>query len=305
MGNFYFLDKDGNIIHNLTQWDINQKLIIEIVQNISTAPKVHFCNKNSEKALVVQSAISGDRIIADIPNILLEEPLNIIAYVYYNNDSANNSWKTIQTIDIPLRKRAKPDDYEYVENVHVIYLSDLIKTVETLENEVESAETIRNQNENIRINNENVRVQQEEQREQRIEQAIKNTNDATKKAVDAATEVMNLQVTETVNQAVAKAETATSNANQASEKANLASSQANILINDLQKYGAVVVDNVEPESENIDVWINDLIHEEYTLPEINDSSISEADTWSSKKINEEFAKRLVVSDEESNAYLNI
>lgn len=305
MGNFYFLDKDGNIIHNLTQWDINQKLIIEIVQNISTAPKVHFCNKNSEKALVVQSAISGDRIIADIPNILLEEPLNIIAYVYYNNDSANNSWKTIQTIDIPLRKRAKPDDYEYVENVHIIYLSNLIKIVESLENEVKTAESIRNQNENIRINNENVRVQQEEQREQRIEQAIKNTNDATKKAVDAATKVMNLQVTETVNQAVAKAETATSNANQASEKANLASSQANILINDLQKYGAVVVDNVEPESENIDVWINDLIHEEYTLPEINDSSISEVDTWSSKKINEEFAKRLVVSDEESNAYLNI
>ena len=227
MGNFYFLDKDGNIIHNLTQWDINQKLIIEIVQNISTAPKVHFCNKNSEKALVVQSAISGDRIIADIPNILLEEPLNIIAYVYYNNDSANNSWKTIQTIDIPLRKRAKPDDYEYVENVHVIYLSDLIKTVESLENEVKSAEDIRNQNENTRINNENARVQQEKLREQRIEQAIKDTNEATQKAVDAATEVMNLQVTETVNQAVAKADVATSNANQSATNATNAANHAN------------------------------------------------------------------------------
>ena len=227
MGNFYFLDKDGNIIHNLTQWDINQKLIIEIVQNISTAPKVHFCNKNSEKALVVQSTISGDRIIADIPNILLEEPLNIIAYVYYNNDSANNSWKTIQTLDIPLRKRAKPNDYEYVENVHVIYLSDLIKTVETLENEVESAETIRNQNENTRIDNENIRIQQEKERQQRIEQAIKDTNEATQKAVDAATEVMNLQVTETVNQAVAKADVATSNANQSATNATNAANHAN------------------------------------------------------------------------------
>ena len=264
MGNFYLLDKDGNFIHNLTQWDINQKLIIEIVQNISTAPKVHFCNKNSEKALVVQSTISGNKIIADIPNILLTEPLNMIAYVYYNNDTANDSWKTIQTIDIPLRKRVKPNDYEYVENVEIIYLSDLMQIVKTLDKEIQEAENVRVENENIRINNENARTINESKREENFQKAIQDIN------------------TETTN--------------------------AQNFISDMKKYGAVIVDNVEPESENIDIWINDSNVEEYSLPEIRDDEINTSDTWSSEKINTELQKTFassIATDEEANEYLGI
>lgn len=391
----FLLDTYGNTIYNLTQWDVNQKLIVSVDQTVTIAPKVHFCNQKSEKALVVESTLSDNKIIADIPNILLQEPYRITAYVYLETDIENSSWKTIQTIEIPVRKRPKPDDYEYVDNVKIVYLSEIIKIVEALNQDVRDAESAREENENVRIsnenirtsneiarenaestreesessrvakenerisnentrtdnenarisnenirktneenrqneesvrklnessraseenkrvsaentrienenirisnenervNNENTRIQQEIQRQEKIEQAIKDTNDATKKAVDAATEVMNLKVTETVNKAVSDANNAITDANQAASSANNASDRANDLINDLEQYGAVKVSDTEPESENVDVWIDNSERDEYTLPEINDSEESEVDTWSSKKIAGELDK---------------
>lgn len=227
----YFFDEDGHTINNLTQWDNNQKLILEVSDEFqSIAPKIHFCNKNSKKALVVQSIISNNQIIADIPNSLLEEPYNITAYVFLIKQ---DSGKTIVTIDIPVRKRPKPDDYEYKENIHVIYLTDLIQTVEELNRNVTSAETIRTENETVRITNESTREANEIKRQQNFEQAIKDTNEATQKAVDAATEVMNLQVTEVVNQAVSKTEEATKNANQSATQAVNAANNANSVANQI------------------------------------------------------------------------
>ena len=57
--------------------------------------------------------------------------------------------------------------------------------------------------------------------------------------------------------------------------------------NSIESFGAVQVTDVKPESENVDVWINDNNYVEYTFPEVNDEEINELDTWSSKHINEE------------------
>lgn len=241
----YFFDENGNTVKNLTQWDSNQKLILESTDDITIAPKIHFCNQNSEKALVVQSSLSNNQITADVPNTLLEEPFNITAYVYLVKE---NSAKTIVTINIPVRKRPKPNDYEHKENIHVIYLTDLIHTVEILNENVTNAETIRIENENIRIANENARESSEIQRQQNFEQAISDTNEATQKAVDAATEVMNLKVTEVVNQAVSEANEATSNANQAALDATavtnqiLADKEAGLFTGDVQYATFDVID---------------------------------------------------------------
>lgn len=129
----YLLDEDGNIVKHLYQWDINQKLIVE-TDNITIAPKIHFCNKNSEKALVVKSTISDNKIIADIPNSLLREPYTITAYIYLEN---NESAKTINAINIVLRKRPQPNDYIYVDDVNVIYLTDVLLKVEDLKGELD------------------------------------------------------------------------------------------------------------------------------------------------------------------------
>lgn len=138
----FLLDTYGNTIYNLTQWDMNQKLIVSVDQTVTIAPKVHFCNQKSEKALVVESTLSDNKIVADIPNILLQEPYRITAYVYLETDIENSSWKTIQTIEIPVRKRPKPDDYEYTDNVEIVYLYDIIQNVEQLKNSLQ--ETIAN-----------------------------------------------------------------------------------------------------------------------------------------------------------------
>ena len=129
------LDSQGRSIYHLTQWDTNQKLIIEDEYSIGgKAPTVHFCNKNSDVALGVKSTISDGKIVADIPNKLLEEPYNIIAYIFVVEDG--KSGKTVETINIPVRPKKKPTDYEYTDNVDIVYLSDLIAQVEQLKKDM-------------------------------------------------------------------------------------------------------------------------------------------------------------------------
>lgn len=79
------------------------------------------------------------------------------------------------------------------------------------------------------------------------------------------------------------------------------------VINAIEEYGAVQVTGTIPESENVDVWIDDREQEEYTLPEVKDGEISESDTWSSKKINEELQaiRDLIATDIEASEYLGI
>jgi hypothetical protein len=98
------------------QWDLNHVLAIQGI-SISPAPTVHFCNKKSETAIVVQSELVDGVITVPIPNQLLEDPYPIIAYIHTYND---NNAKTVEVINIPLIRRAKPDDYQFIENVDVM-----------------------------------------------------------------------------------------------------------------------------------------------------------------------------------------
>lgn len=119
------LDSYDNIIEYYTQWDIDQKM--KIVLNgcdesyLSITPEVHFANAKSREALVVRSTVQGtDTIIVDIPNILLQESYPLLVYVYLTDSKDVSSQKTIVKIEIPVRKRVKPSDYEYVENIERI-----------------------------------------------------------------------------------------------------------------------------------------------------------------------------------------
>ena len=99
------------------QWDLNHELLIRGISVRGNAPTVQFCNKKSETAIVVQSEETDEGILVPVPNQLLQEPYNIIAYVHtYDNNNA----KTIETINIPLVKRAKPDDYQFTGNVDIM-----------------------------------------------------------------------------------------------------------------------------------------------------------------------------------------
>lgn len=114
------LNSDGEFVSRLTQWDIGQSLVIRGT-NLKAAPDFHFCNKKSPEALIVPSVISNEDIIVKVPNILLQESLTIMVYmyVYENTESA----KTAHIFRIPVTERKKPSDYTYVENIDRITLS--------------------------------------------------------------------------------------------------------------------------------------------------------------------------------------
>lgn len=121
------LDSYGEIVTKFTQWDIDQSLIVEN-SGLNTAPLFHFCNKNSKEALKVVSTMKDDgSIVVKVPNILLQEALPIIAYVYAY--ATETSAKTIATIRLPVTARVKPSEYKYVENIDVISADKLEKRI--------------------------------------------------------------------------------------------------------------------------------------------------------------------------------
>lgn len=114
------------------QWDQNHILSIRGLE-VTQAPAIHFCNKKSDTALVVQSKIDSDGVITvNVPNILLESPYDIIAYVHLYD---SNNAKTIEVINIPLIKRVKPDDYQFEENIEIMTFERLEKDFADLEKE--------------------------------------------------------------------------------------------------------------------------------------------------------------------------
>lgn len=132
------LDLSGNIINKFYQWDIDQKIVIELkgcdTNYLKNAPEVHFCNvKRKKEALVVRSEVTNNNTItAPIPNILLQEPYPLLIYVYLTDANDSSSQRTILFSEIPIRKRAVPSDYLYVENISRI-------TAEIIKGEIEQS----------------------------------------------------------------------------------------------------------------------------------------------------------------------
>ena len=107
------------------QWDQNHTLNIE-GENSQDVTTVHFTNKSRDKAIVCETTDVDGVKVANVPNELLEEPYDVIAYVHIYND---NHAKTVEIIHIPLIKRAKPTDYQFVDNVPVMTFERLEKDI--------------------------------------------------------------------------------------------------------------------------------------------------------------------------------
>lgn len=127
--------EDGTPITHFTQWDVNQTIAID--GEYTKAPMVHFANKESVNALCVQSTLkSNGQITVEVPNTLLTESYPILIYIYV---MSNDSGRTILKDQIPVEKRAKPNDYEFKENLHVVYLTELENEVKELKNTMTTA----------------------------------------------------------------------------------------------------------------------------------------------------------------------
>lgn len=110
------------------QWDMKRTLEIKGL-TFDDTPVVHFANKMSKSAIVVEPTIANGTLVADIPNSLLCEPHHIIAYVYSLDD---NQCKTVKTVFIPLEKRPKPDDFVFEGNEGIVALAEINAKVDAL-----------------------------------------------------------------------------------------------------------------------------------------------------------------------------
>lgn len=107
------------------QWDLNRRLAIRGL-DYDSAPAIHFSNKKSTEALVVQSTIEDGVIYCDVPNILLREPYDIVGYVC---ECLDQELTTYETIRIPVNKRVKPADYAYEDNVEILTYYSLMSEI--------------------------------------------------------------------------------------------------------------------------------------------------------------------------------
>lgn len=117
----------------LWQWDLNRK--VEITGSVDS--QVHFAHRDSNKDAVAVAVerLSDGRLVADIPNFMLQENATIDAYVWSDEH-------TQEYLLLKVNPRQRPSTY--------VYQPTAIVTFETLTKEVrEQLDDFRKQLEHI------------------------------------------------------------------------------------------------------------------------------------------------------------
>lgn len=110
--------KDRYTVEPLYQWDLNQELVIKGL-SLPSIPEIHFTNASMSRALVRQSSMNSAGVITvKVPNSLLQKPHKITAYVCID---MGGEFKSLYSIDIPVKARNKPDDYTWEDSEGEIY----------------------------------------------------------------------------------------------------------------------------------------------------------------------------------------
>lgn len=114
------------------QWDRGQMLLIAGL-SLPPAVEFHFYNEGRAEAIRVAGVTVAGITTTQVPNELLEEPLNIYAYVYLTDEEAS---RTGQKLHINITPRPEPeetstdpDDPHYIDG-----LSKVIEDVAELMN---------------------------------------------------------------------------------------------------------------------------------------------------------------------------
>lgn len=135
-------DKDNNTINSLTQWDLGQVIYFKDL-TIESPLIAHFHNKmlNKNEAVSVIVTVSKDNIISvEVPNFLLQQAYPINVYLY---QESSESGKTVYTTTIPVKAKAKPSTYKYIENISsmslVTFLDDIEKSINDSKNDISTA----------------------------------------------------------------------------------------------------------------------------------------------------------------------
>lgn len=114
------------------QWDLNQKITSN---EFTVGEEIHFTNPKQQSALVVLAYEFDDKVVADVPNILLQNSYPITAYRYVFN---GNSSYTLDEHTFGVEQRPKPDSYVYSET-EIYTLKTVIEEIKEIETQVETA----------------------------------------------------------------------------------------------------------------------------------------------------------------------
>lgn len=96
----------------VTQWDYGRTLRIEGLE-LPTAIRIDF-GLSGGQTTVSRIGITKDRVTdVVIPDSFLEQSNGIVAYVYVSDTTEG---KTVRTINIPVKARAKPEEYDSPES---------------------------------------------------------------------------------------------------------------------------------------------------------------------------------------------
>lgn len=105
--NMQCFTSDGEPLRWLHQWDKDVSITIKDVA-IDPPPVFQFANRLSKQTIPVTSVVSGDDLVVQIPNALLERAESVFAYIHRN--SGGGITRTLGSIYIPVRARIQPED---------------------------------------------------------------------------------------------------------------------------------------------------------------------------------------------------
>ena len=116
-------DINGEFLTDLVQWDKDVYICIE-EENIDKAYQVHFFNKESSLAFVVDSAYTNGVLKVKIPNKLLMHPHLIAGYI---NIEKNGEQKCIYGFKIVVHKKPQPSNTVYEDTNDYIRLEVVLQ----------------------------------------------------------------------------------------------------------------------------------------------------------------------------------
>ena len=121
-------DDFGQPLKYLYQWDTERSINIMDIE-ISAGIELHFCNVDSDDALIITPQIANGGFKAIIPDELLQRDVPIMIYVVDTNGASS---QTIGAVRITVVPRPKPADYVYTptEQLTIQELDERIKSLE-------------------------------------------------------------------------------------------------------------------------------------------------------------------------------
>lgn len=124
-----------NVTSNrVTQWDYGRTLRIEGLK-LPTAVRIDFGVSGSQTTISRIGTTKDGVTDVVIPDSLLEQSQNLVAYVYVNDTTEG---KTVRTINIPVTARAKPEEFDSPESKELF--AEAIEMVNEAVARAESAE---------------------------------------------------------------------------------------------------------------------------------------------------------------------